>query len=316
MSARCLHAAPPPALRPRPFPVLRAGPRGGAVRARCVGRWREDGGGRAGPSAGADGESGAGGAGGAARGGRERGGAGPSGPEAAGAGGGSGRALGGGAGCGGAAGAERGGAGGGPEGGFSPASGSAPLSSPRRNGADGRERDLHPQVRGGAGRFPPVVGTAAPRVCAAPVPASASPPSSVGSAPSRAVPNPPPPVPHGRGIGVAVTAHGARCRPVPPGATWAGGRSPEPTHTASFGAPGGPRWVPAVPSPQTGPWRSVGVGRVRCRRPHLVAVPVPAVLREPLSPSLTLAPAAAVQRELLSAWYKYSWELPEIHRAR
>lgn len=105
-------------------------------------------------------------------------------------------------------------------------------------------------------------------------------------------------------------------RPVPPGATWAGGRSPEPTHTASFGAPGGPRWVPAVPSPQTGPWRSVGVGRVRCRRPHLVAVPVPAVLREPLSPSLTLAPAAAVQRELLSAWYKYSWELPEIHRAR
>lgn len=88
MSARRLHAAPPPALRPRPFPVLRAGPRGGAVRARCVGRWREDGGGRAGPSAGADGESGAGGAGGAARGGRERGGAGPSGPEAAGAGGG------------------------------------------------------------------------------------------------------------------------------------------------------------------------------------------------------------------------------------
>lgn len=131
-------------------------------------------------------------------------------------GGGSGRALGGGAGCGGAAGAERGGARGGPEGGFSPASGSAPLSSPRRNGADGRERDLHPQVRGGAGRFPPVVGTAAPRVCAAPVPASASPPSSVGSAPSRAVPNPPPPprVPWPWDRGGCDRAR----RPVPPGA--------------------------------------------------------------------------------------------------
>lgn len=47
-----------------------------------------------------------------------------------------------------------------------------------------------------------------------------------------------------------------------------------------------------------------------------VAVPVPAVLWEPLSPSLTLAPAAAVQRELLAAWYKYICELPKIHRAR
>lgn len=132
---------------------------------------------------------------------------------------------------------------GGPEGGFGPESGSAPLSSPRRNGADGRRRDLHPQVRGGPGRFPPVVGTAAPRPCGASVPAPASSPCCHLRGPGHPVrfPSPPPSVPRGREIVMAVTAHGTRCRPVPRGPA----AVPYPHR---FLRVSGPRWVPAVPS--------------------------------------------------------------------